>query len=126
MSKSSQAESRDDLNQVAPEGNGVSASAGPAGWSAGEVAGRDAVAPGGVPGLFGSGGRPGALGRLQVSPEALRSLPADFVKRHQVLPFKIADGTLHIATAAPGNQRVIDDIRLLTGLEVEETQALEA
>ena len=98
MSKSSQAESRDDLNQVVPEGNGV-------------------------PGLFGSGGRPGALGRLQVSPEALRSLPADFVKRHQVLPFKISDGTLHIATAAPGNQRVIDDIRLLSGLEVQEAEA---
>lgn len=58
--------------------------------------------------------------------EAVHTLPADFVKRHRVLPFKISDGTLHIATATPGNQRVIDDIRLLTGLEVEETEAPEA
>ena len=61
--------------------------------------------------------------RLAASLEAIRALPADFVKRHRVLPFKIQDGTIHIATAAPGNQRVIDDIRLLTGLEVEESEA---
>src|SRR5882672_3106444 len=64
--------------------------------------------------------------RLAASLEAVRALPADFVKRHRVLPFKIQDGTIHIATAAPGNQRVIDDIRLLTGLEVEETHTPEA
>src|SRR5882672_7200011 len=61
--------------------------------------------------------------RLAASLEAVRALPADFVKRHRVLPFKISDGTLHIATAAPGNQRVIDDIRLLSGLEVHEAEA---
>jgi len=63
---------------------------------------------------------------LTSSPEAVRALPADFVKRHRILPIKIADGTLHIATHTPGNQRVIDDIRLLTGLEVEEIEAPEA
>ena len=60
--------------------------------------------------------------RLNAAPEATRALPVDFVKRHRVLPLKILDGTVHIATAAPGNQKVIDDIRLLTGLEVEETE----
>src|ERR1043166_5335563 len=63
------------------------------------------------------------LAGLEVSPEAVRALPADFVKRHRILPFKLTDGTIHIATEQPGNQRLIDDIRLLTGLEVEETQA---
>jgi type II secretory ATPase GspE/PulE/Tfp pilus assembly ATPase PilB-like protein len=63
------------------------------------------------------------MARLQVSPEALRLLPADFVKRHRVLPFKIDNGTIHIATAEPGNQRLIEDIRLLSGLEVQETEA---
>ncbi len=53
----------------------------------------------------------------------MRALPAEFVKRHRVLPFKIERGTLYVATADPGNQRVIDDIRLLSGLEVEETEA---
>ena len=60
------------------------------------------------------------------TPEAIRALPADFVKRHRVLPLRIQDGTLHLATAEPGNQRVVDDIRLLTGLEVEEHEAAAA
>jgi type II secretory ATPase GspE/PulE/Tfp pilus assembly ATPase PilB-like protein len=56
------------------------------------------------------------------TPDALRALPADFVKRHRVLPLKIQNGALHIATAEPGNARVMDDIRLLTGLEVAEEE----
>lgn len=69
------------------------------------------------------GGQLGSLAKLSVSPEALRTLPAEFVKRHRVLPFKIHDSTIHIATSEPGNQRVIDDIRLLSGLEVKECHA---
>lgn len=64
-----------------------------------------------------------APGRLPTTPEALRALPADFVKRHQVLPLNIHDGTITVATPTPGNSRVIDDIRLLTGLEVRECHA---
>src|SRR5437879_1253327 len=65
--------------------------------------------------------RGGSLARLTVSPEAIRTLPAEFVKRHRVLPYQIRHGTIHVATADPGNQRVIDDIRLLSGLEVQES-----
>src|ERR1051325_7611040 len=64
------------------------------------------------------------LAALEILPETLRCLPADFVKRHRVLPIKLNNGTIHIAAAEPGKQQVIDDIRLLTGLEVEEAQAL--
>lgn len=64
-----------------------------------------------------------SLAKLKVSPEAVRALPLEFVKRHRVLPIDIRDGTLQVATGALGNQRVIDDIRLLSGLEVEEVQA---
>jgi type II secretory ATPase GspE/PulE/Tfp pilus assembly ATPase PilB-like protein len=67
-----------------------------------------------------NGNRSSALPRLAVSPEAAGVLPAEFVKRHRVLPLKMSGGAILIATAEPGNQRVIDDIRLLTGLEVEE------
>src|SRR5262245_54041417 len=62
------------------------------------------------------------LAALEIPSETLRSLPADFVKRHRVLPFRLNNGTIHVAAAEPGNQRVIDDIRLLTGLEVEESE----
>jgi type IV pilus assembly protein PilB len=60
--------------------------------------------------------------KFAATPEALRSLPADFVERHRVLPLKIQNGHLHLATAEPGCARVIDDIRLLTGLEVVEEE----
>ncbi len=63
-----------------------------------------------------------AATKFAATPDALKTLPADFVKRHRVLPLKISDGHLHIATAEPGNLRVIDDIRLLTGLEVAEEE----
>jgi type II secretory ATPase GspE/PulE/Tfp pilus assembly ATPase PilB-like protein len=61
--------------------------------------------------------------QLTVSPEALRCLPAEFVKRHRVLPLKVQNGTVWIATTEPASPRVIEDIRLLTGLEVEQTVA---
>ena len=63
-----------------------------------------------------------AVQTLEIEPDALRMLPVDFVKRHLVLPLRIEDGTLYIATAQPGQQRVIDDIRLLSGLEVQERE----
>src|SRR5579859_1018803 len=97
----SQGESRDQLAGVLPAANGQSEN-------------------------HASGGRGGSLARLAVSPDALRALPAEFVKRHRVLPFKIHNGTIHIVTSEPGNQRVIDDIRLLSGLEVEESAAASA
>jgi type II secretory ATPase GspE/PulE/Tfp pilus assembly ATPase PilB-like protein len=63
------------------------------------------------------------LTQLSISPEATRALPLEFVKRHRVLPVAVWDGTLEVATAELGNRRVIDDIRLLTGLEVQEFEA---
>jgi type II secretory ATPase GspE/PulE/Tfp pilus assembly ATPase PilB-like protein len=63
------------------------------------------------------------LAKLNLSPEIIRTLPAEFVQRHGILPLEIYSGTLRIATSAPGNSQVIDDIRLLSGLEVEEFAA---
>src|SRR5207247_1613392 len=76
-----------------------------------------------APGQSGAERPAGSLARLNVSPEAMRALPSEFVKQHRVLPLDIRQGTLHVATADPGNQRRIDDIRLLTGLEVQEFEA---
>ena len=64
-----------------------------------------------------------SLARLTASPDAIRALPPHFVQRHRILPLAIRDGTIHIATAEPGNQRVVDDIRLLSGFEVQEFEA---
>jgi type II secretory ATPase GspE/PulE/Tfp pilus assembly ATPase PilB-like protein len=70
-----------------------------------------------------SGGRVTDLAKLSIPPEAVRALPAEFVKRHQILPVAVHNGTIEIATANPGDQRVIEDIRLLSGLEVQEFEA---
>ncbi|MBX3746736.1 MAG: type II/IV secretion system protein [Verrucomicrobiae bacterium] len=57
------------------------------------------------------------------APEALRLLPADFVQRHCILPLAVHQGTLRIATPDAANHRAFDDIRLLTGLEVDVREA---
>ena len=73
--------------------------------------------------MMGEPSEPKGAVRLEVSPEMVRLLPADFVKRHRLLPLEIRAGVLVIATADPGNAGVIDDLRLLTGLEIEERVA---
>jgi type II secretion system protein E len=65
------------------------------------------------------------LGRLEVPDEATRALPLDFVRRHRILPLAIINGSIRIATANPVDSRVIEDVRLLSGLEVEEALAPE-
>ena len=87
---------------------------------------RGHVADGGI--LAASpNGKPGsdALDRINISPEVIRLLPAEFVRANRVLPLGASNGLLRIATAQPGNDRIVEDIRLLTGLEVEEVAAPE-
>ncbi|HYE33125.1 MAG TPA: GspE/PulE family protein [Methylomirabilota bacterium] len=60
---------------------------------------------------------------LNPTPEALRALPSEFCKDRKVLPLEIIGGTLRIATPEPADAQLIDDIRLLSGLEVEESRA---
>ena len=64
--------------------------------------------------------------KLPVSPEAIRLLPAAFVKQHRVLPLEVRDATLHLAAVQACSGRLIDDLRLMTGLEIQETLAPEA
>ena len=63
-----------------------------------------------------------SLAQMEIPTEVVRSLPADFVKQHRILPLALQDGTIEIATAELGNRQVIEDIRLLTGLEVREKE----
>ena len=61
-----------------------------------------------------------SLARYKVDSSASSALPAEFVKRHRIMPLEIREGFLHVATVEPGNPKVIDDIRLLSGFEVKE------
>ncbi|HUR45403.1 MAG TPA: ATPase, T2SS/T4P/T4SS family, partial [Candidatus Saccharimonadales bacterium] len=67
--------------------------------------------------------RNGSLAKVIISPDAIRLLPAEFVKRHRILPIEISNGALQVATAEPCSQELIDNIRLLSGLEVLEIEA---
>jgi type II secretory ATPase GspE/PulE/Tfp pilus assembly ATPase PilB-like protein len=61
-----------------------------------------------------------SLGKTQIAPEVLHLLPTEFIQQHRILPLNMLNGVLRVATAELGHQRLIDDVRLLTGLEVEE------
>jgi type IV pilus assembly protein PilB len=63
------------------------------------------------------------LAESQVEPEATRLLPASVAKRHDVIPITRADGRLVVAMSDPANVVAIDDIRLLTGLDIDITVA---
>ncbi len=84
----------------------------------------DVVAEAGVTADRNGSAKPkGAASILDASPEALKLLTPGFAKKHRVLPLQICDGILHIASAEPGRQRIIDDIRLISGYEVAESAA---
>ena len=52
-------------------------------------------------------------------PEALRIVPSEFALRHQLLPLRQTDHMLTVAMADPLDIQSIDDLRLLTGFDVQ-------
>jgi type II secretion system protein E len=59
---------------------------------------------------------------LNVSPpdqDALEIVPSEFARRHLVLPLRQTDHTLTVAMADPLDIQSIDDLRLLTGYNIE-------
>jgi general secretion pathway protein E len=50
-------------------------------------------------------------------PEALKAVPAELAYRHQIIPIKLENGTVIIATADPFNLDALDDVRMVTGRE---------
>ncbi len=87
------------------------------------VSGQERELPPALASRRNAGNGQGSLAKLDIPSEAIRALPAEFVRQHRILPLSVQDGTIRVATAEPGNQRLIDDIRLLSGLEVREVEA---
>jgi len=54
----------------------------------------------------------------EVDLEAARMLPEEFARRHVLLPLGRQDGGLAVAMSDPSNLPLLNDIRLITGLEV--------
>ncbi|HKW72786.1 MAG TPA: ATPase, T2SS/T4P/T4SS family [Candidatus Dormibacteraeota bacterium] len=58
------------------------------------------------------------LRRDVVDVDAAQLVPADFARRNVLLPIARQNGELTVAMADPGNVHVVNDLRLITGLDI--------
>ena len=58
-------------------------------------------------------------------PETLKLIARDQCEKHRLIPISRAGSTLVVAMANPGDLRAIDDVKFLTGFNVEPVVALE-
>jgi type IV pilus assembly protein PilB len=65
------------------------------------------------------------LDEFEIDPAVIKLIPEEVATKHQVLPVNRAGSTLIIATADPSNIFAIDDIKFLTGYNVEVVVATE-
>ena len=65
------------------------------------------------------------LSSIHIDLETLQSLPARLVHRKRLVPLSRKNGTLTIATCDPFDLYAFDEVRLLTGLEVQPVLATE-
>ncbi len=66
------------------------------------------------------------LDRYEIEPEVIKLVPLEVCERHKVIPVQRAGATLIVAMADPSNLNAIDDIKFLTGYNVEPVVASEA
>jgi type IV pilus assembly protein PilB len=66
-----------------------------------------------------------SLDDFEVDTEVIRLIPEDVASKHTILPVNRAGSTLIIATADPSNIFAIDDVKFLTGYNVEVVVAAE-
>ena len=59
------------------------------------------------------------LPRIQVELEAVMKVPAQAATRHQILPIKMKSGILTVLTNDPLNFYGLEDIRQITGMDLE-------
>ena len=65
------------------------------------------------------------LGDFEIDPDVVRLVPEEVAIKHTVIPVNRAGSTLILATADPSNIFAIDDIKFLTGYNVEVVVASE-
>ncbi len=59
------------------------------------------------------------LTNVDLTPEILRSVPEDMVRRHLLVPVNNEDGMVTIALSNPPNSTVLDDVRFFIGQKVK-------
>ncbi len=65
------------------------------------------------------------LDHFEVDPAIIKIIPAETARKYQVLPLSRSGATLTIAMADPTNVFAIDDIKFMTGYNVEPVVASE-
>lgn len=65
------------------------------------------------------------LADFEIDTEVIRLIPQDVANKHQVLPINRAGSTLIVAMSDPSNIFAVDDIKFLTGYNVESVVASE-
>ena len=66
------------------------------------------------------------LGEYEIDPEVLKLVTQDVCERHKIIPVSRAGSSLIVAMADPSNLHAIDDIKFLTGYNVEPVVSSEA
>lgn len=66
------------------------------------------------------------MSSMEIDPEVVKLIPEDVAKKYQVMPVSRTGSTLVVAMADPANIFAIDDIKFLTGYNVESVVASEA
>ncbi len=66
------------------------------------------------------------LDHFEVDPAIIRTIPAETARKYQVLPLSRSKATLTIAMADPTNVFAMDDIKFMTGYNVEPVVASES
>ncbi len=64
------------------------------------------------------------LDEINFDPETLRALPSKVVYRKRLVPISQSNGTLNVATSDAFDLYVFDDIRLMTGLNIQPVLAI--
>ena len=65
------------------------------------------------------------ISRMEINPETVKLLPTNMLSKHHVLPLSVNQGRMTLIMADPLNFQAIDDIRILTGMDVVPVMASE-
>src|SRR5258705_2745146 len=66
------------------------------------------------------------LAQFEIDPAVIKLIPADTAEKYQIIPLSRAGATLTIAMTDPTNVFAMDDIKFMTGYNVEPVVASEA
>ena len=66
------------------------------------------------------------LNKFQINPAVIKHIPADVAQKYRIMPINRAGATLTVAMVDPSNIFAIDDIKFMTGYNVEAVVATES